>query len=510
MKKLILILLPCVFLFTGCDLFFDILLGSDGGSNNYVQETVTVDEDGDVYLVQVNNTQKNQDSAYVTSTESNREISEENKINTNELNTYFYNDTTVIDRLNNSIKINESSRYVFSTVTSTLKNNNYNDGTKKDFLILERDKYGNETFVSREAVLYTSNDKCNTWYVSKDLKNSDLNSDFNTQAKNQCNNLASNFSKLIEEEEKYFGSHKYGEHSSLYIDPQEKIDIIVCDIYNDATSTQTGGTFGYFASGDYYPKTLYSTSNESQCIYIDSNFLIKSANQCYSTLLHEYAHLLEHTTKYVKNNLNQQNNPKETWYSEMIAMLAEDLLHEVIDLNVSYTSISRIPLFLKYTNYGFTNWLSGKNNEVLISYANCYVYGSYLVRNFGGVDLIKEIVSNNYVGMESINMALKKYNSSNIDFNYTVEHFWEIMFPEYTDLYSLNKLCTSNNSKVKFIALDIKSSLNNSEKKAIYNSSLTKTIYPQGFYIQYIGQNLQSYTVSYNDNLLNYSFVNTK
>lgn len=63
MKKLILILLPCVFLFTGCDLLFDILLGSDGGSNNYVQETITVDEDGDVYLVQVNNTQKNQDSA---------------------------------------------------------------------------------------------------------------------------------------------------------------------------------------------------------------------------------------------------------------------------------------------------------------------------------------------------------------------------------------------------------------------------------------------------------------
>jgi hypothetical protein len=43
---------------------------------------------------------------------------------------------------------------------------------------------------------------------------------------------------------------------------------------------------------------------------------------------------------------------------------------------------------------------------VYISYSNAYALGAYLVRNFGGVNFVKAVMSNNAVDTASLNLAL--------------------------------------------------------------------------------------------------------
>lgn len=523
MKKLFLLLIPVFFLVTSCDLLFDIFLGDGSGSGNTFTQIVEVDESGDVYLVQVNNTKNNSFSAKISDIQQNYSRSENINLQNIKIENqeYIFNDTSFVNKFLNDINISDDfSRAANNSgiVTSEIIKNKYNDGETKYFYVAlyENNK---EVFKQKKATLITSNDACNVWYIEREVsekeKANNTLTDYNEAAKAKCKDLADKFKILQPYEESYFNSHIYDQHSSMYINPQEKIDIIVTDIFGDAYNDQRGGTLGYFYSADYIDSSIYTSiaSNNSQCIYIDSFFLNIAHDNVYSTLLHEYAHLLEFTQKKVINGLNVNLN--ETWYSEMLAMQAEDLFYNSIGLEDKYSPVSRLPYFLLGSNYGFTNWESGDN--VYYSYANAYVYGAYLIRNYGGSKLLKEIWNNNYLGEESITAALKKVMGNEYTFESTVKNEWQILFPNSKDLtYSLNKeIKIENSSNLKFINIDISNirfyyqdgnlfTLNNIH----YNQNFYKNINPQGFYICYVGKNVSSYSITGYDDITYFSFVN--
>ncbi|MDR2184535.1 MAG: hypothetical protein LBO80_02540 [Treponema sp.] len=184
-----------------------------------------------------------------------------------------------------------------------------------------------------------------------------------------------------------------------------KIQILIYDIDGDeSVSGKPGYVVGYFWAKDYYTQEeLYAwgynyQTNMAEIFYIDAHFTDSSPETVYSTLIHEYQHMIHFNEKYLKNGLNS-----ETWYNEMLSMLAEDMI--VDSGNSAHPVKERIPYFLEYyAGTGITDWRS--DDKALWSYANVYAFGAYLARNYGGAGLIKAMAENNHVNEASVSAAL--------------------------------------------------------------------------------------------------------
>ncbi len=268
------------------------------------------------------------------------------------------------------------------------------------------------------------------------------------------------------------------EYDSLFVPLYEndKINILVYDIYD---SESVGGhTLGYFYSVDLInPKYLSSGSysNETEVFYVDSEQLIDFPDSIYSTLAHEFCHMLNYITKVV--NVQQsvyQNKVNLQWDSmltEMLAMNTEDLLSDYFnpDADVRTVYKERIPGF----NTGYMNGMVWGNPITTSDYSNTFAFGAYLIRNFGGVELFKAIANNSYIGTDSIDQALKDCNQKRYDatsnryqyvtFESALENFFQVFLntgiPENSDVITLNRAggSTINGKKYTYDAIKINS-----------------------------------------------------
>ena len=202
-----------------------------------------------------------------------------------------------------------------------------------------------------------------------------------------------------------------------------KIQILVYDIgYKIGEPT----TLGYFWGKDMYPNTgSYSISNEAAMFYINGNagaYSAFGADEFYSTLVHEFQHMI---------HFSRKEGGSESWYNEMLSMLAEDVISPLIGIgptNVGHPIQGRIPTFLSgYYRAGITEW--GPNDiSTLYSYAIDYAFGAYLLRNYGGAELLQEMMANNSTDIDSITAALITVNGNNgLSFEKALRRFGEAM-----------------------------------------------------------------------------------
>ncbi len=215
------------------------------------------------------------------------------------------------------------------------------------------------------------------------------------------------------------------------------VNIVIYDIGKDYGSN-TGGVVGYFYAKDYYAKggayytadiksdgttkNVLAATNEGKYFYIDAPFCnMDSKNTSgytyngtghvsetvISTLFHEFQHMIDFGTKDM-NDVEVTND--DHWFNEMLSMLAEDLMADQLGLSDSDDVVdkSRLPYFNSYYYYsGLAEYLSDSNYAV-ISYSTAYALGAYLVRNYGGVELVREMSTNDAYGLASIVKAIKK------------------------------------------------------------------------------------------------------
>ncbi len=192
-----------------------------------------------------------------------------------------------------------------------------------------------------------------------------------------------------------------------------EINIVIADIHDNGTSD---GVLGFFWSKDNFEETsetdtIYSFldySNERIIFYIEANFLSDAEyfDETISTLAHEFQHMINFYQTFVLNGLYQ-----DTWLNELLSMATEDLLSSYDKLNIngpkgfnttngtapaesSSIDQGRIPYFNQYPTTSYFYW---NNNaglyEVLKYYSLNYVYGAYLMRNFGGPEVLKKLYS---------------------------------------------------------------------------------------------------------------------
>ena len=318
----------------------------------------------------------------------------------------------------------------------------YNVGAKKNFWVSKND---NGSYEKREFILKASNSFCNVWY------NDDIDFDNSYSEAGLASYLTEvlkKFTLIYSPEQKIFGSAKYT-HSAAsgFINPPEKINILVFDLFSDAQPQQSGGILGYFAPIDMYSEqdiAAYNRqkgknlkTNASEVFYIDAYFLKKDPALVYSTLAHEFQHMLRFIAKVIKHA-----KPTATWYDEMLSMLCEDIFAQTLESNVFAEDQGSLYRRLSSFNYdyklGYVVW-PGSGDRTLSAYGNAYAFGAYLARNYGGIDLIQEIALNDSVNEDSITAALQKLGYTDETYK-TVFYKWaKAAVNTSTDSVSFNK-----------------------------------------------------------------------
>ena len=544
MKKIsaLLILLFC-FIFASCNYETTPQLRRGQYEVNY--------ETNSLYLVKVNKTNSTisgmnsgcvEDYRMLTVQENDSALASNFQINDNPVYKQYVQ-SEYFRKLNKDVYDNlliSDARAQTNGITKQEQSNDATVGQKKNFFLATDDN----SFVEKEAVCKAFNEVCNVWYVSSSL-DSNSNNDFidGYLTTTTFNNIAAKVKTFIKAEEELCGSHIYtSTRWSNVIDPKDKIDVIIYDIFFDAKQGMDGGTYGYHYSGDLiqqvYDKNGKKTkyTNETQCIYVDSYFLSQDPLEVYSTLVHEYNHLLNYITKTIV-----YGKECSVWFTEMLSMVTEDLMHNILGISSIQTPQGRFPYFIMCANYGFKKWLSGNSilgpngDDVLISYANAYIYGAYIGRNFGGPELIHRIATNEYVNEEAITEALKSLNiqqvidydeennpiMQDVTFSTTLEDEYIIMFNtsarditnnQWQVYYTLNNkepLKWSKNQNIKFDGFSIEGfSIQDDNgttttvirasdfyNKSAKSKSNARPLYPYGFDINLIKTERTSYCV---------------
>jgi hypothetical protein len=222
-------------------------------------------------------------------------------------------------------------------------------------------------------------------------------------------------------------------------DGDPRIQILVYSIVDPSGVVQAAG---FFHAKDFYEQNQLSTqkTNFAEMFYIDASQVNDVPDYIYSILVHEFQHMINFNMKFVKNKKSSQ-----AWYDEMLSMMTEDVISPLIGIDPTnwYHKIQQeIPTFLiNYYTVGITEW----NLLDERSYAKGYAFGAYLLRNYGGASLLKEILANNSTNIDSVTAALKKVGGSELSFEEALRRFGEAIVFSGTmpsDVMSFDKTVT--------------------------------------------------------------------
>jgi hypothetical protein len=320
--------------------------------------------------------------------------------------------------LENTLGVSRSASPSFSYASATV-------GTTKEF-------YLDAKATKKSATLKKIGTHCKIWVVDANFNNGSPNNNDNQITQTQINALADKFD-LIYPLETYLLGYEYGAGGNGGMDRDPQIQILVYDLDEDFGKHGNSMTLGYFYAGDEYKNgtfTLSGTiySNESEIFYLDAESLDYSPDTIYSTLIHEFNHMINYNLKVLQTG---RSSNWESWYTEMLSMLAEDVIGPLVGIPYNPSSANghvineRIPTWLfSYAGYGVMQW---NNYDSLPYYASNYAFGAYLVRNFGGPQLLSDIAKSASSGRTSLNQSLKKLNGQRVDTDYALARFGEAL-----------------------------------------------------------------------------------
>ena len=293
------------------------------------------------------------------------------------------------------------------------------------------------TFASETATLQALGQYCYVWVVSDNWTSSSASGEkINSEI---AEKIASNFDAMYLKIRNVFGeeSNYLSSNTSLtsqiamsdYSETGEIVNIVIYDIGKDySNGTNSGSVVGYFYAKDYFylsnPSSVYKYSNKGKYFYVDAYYAVAYTSTVYSTLAHEFQHMIDFGVKSMENGL-----VSSTSWNEMKSMLCEDIMHSTLceldsDFSDDDSPVARLPLFNRhYYDVGLE--YKESSPEVYYSYSNNYAFGAWLLRNNGGISLLHEIATNAYTDEKSVLNALSTTGASSTTMedllkNYTI------------------------------------------------------------------------------------------
>jgi len=235
-----------------------------------------------------------------------------------------------------------------------------------------------------EATFYKDSNKI-YFYVEQEWLNS-LNANQQITLSSAVDNLASEYENNIYPKM----ISVFGSEWNPGIDNDSKLTVLITRLKDNAG--------GYFNTFDEYSKSKIPTSNEREMIYLNSVAIGDPLLPSY--LAHEFQHLISF---YQKNKL--RNMEDDVWLNEARSELAITIAGYDAQYAGSHLE-KRVKRFLTQSTEPLAEW---KNDT--IDYAAVNLFMQYLVGRFGN-RLITEMMSNDKVGIESVNAALALVGST--------------------------------------------------------------------------------------------------
>jgi len=192
------------------------------------------------------------------------------------------------------------------------------------------------------------------------------------------------------------------------VDGDPRIQILIYDIVDASGQTAAAGYFwakDFFTQEELDAASWNVRTNLAEIFYLDASILNTNPDFMYSTLIHELQHMINFNVKFLRHGV-----ASPVWYDEMLSMMTEDIIAPLIGIPATsrdHIIQHRTPRFLRhYADAGITEWRTDSLSNTLNSYANGFAFGAFLLRNFGGANLLRRILANNTVGIASISLAL--------------------------------------------------------------------------------------------------------
>lgn len=251
---------------------------------------------------------------------------------------------------------------------------------------------------------------------------------------------------------------------SPFISEQNKIILLFSDIDTDGEQLPVSGTnyrTGFFYKKDNYKESSLSYSNECIMLYLDAPFFAYEENpgswnindpwpaKIKSTMVHEFQHLAHFYRKIKKTN--NLTSVSETWLNESCSLMLEDLLAWRVETNGprgiswdDYTAGSpgntsgRLPFFLATPENSLTVW-----NNATEDYSSSYLFGAWILRNYGGAPLLSEIINSSYIDKAAITEAIETVTGVERSFDQLIKYWYTASWLSYQEQipeeYSLNQ-----------------------------------------------------------------------
>jgi uncharacterized repeat protein (TIGR02543 family) len=278
---------------------------------------------------------------------------------------------------------------------------------------------GSRVFEQRQATLMAAGQHGNIWVMDE---NRGSGASVNKITTVEAQTLAGKFDLIYTLETNLLG-YEYGggPGGDGGKDGDPKIQMLVYDLVDESG----GVTGGYFWGKDFFDDSQLGgvKSNLAEIFYIDASQVKSNPNYIYSILVHEFQHMICFNVKSVKHGVNL-----EAWYDEMLSTMAQDIIDPLI--GIAATSGNHaikvwMPTALgSYYLEGITEW--DTIDSLNSTYANAFAFGAYLLRNYGGAELLQRILANDTAHVESITSALNEF-SSGLTFEQALKRYGEAM-----------------------------------------------------------------------------------
>ena len=195
------------------------------------------------------------------------------------------------------------------------------------------------------------------------------------------------------------------------VDGNGKIILLLLDIQDGYDpNTNPGYVAGYFDPTDLFSKTTYSTSNEADMIYLDVNPAEVASNEFYSTIAHEFQHLVNFNRTYLTRNINQ-----DVWINEGLSSGAEYLYNgSHIQSRIDYYIADPMQTIQYGNNFFVWNgyWETIKG-DVLADYSTVYLFFQWLrIHASNNSGIYKAILDSTYGDYRAVTASASLYINS--------------------------------------------------------------------------------------------------
>ena len=291
------------------------------------------------------------------------------------------------------------------------------------------------------------------FYVEDDYWNN-LSGLYKNATREELETLADEFDNVIYPKERAV----FGSEWNPGIDNDSRITVLITDLVNNAG--------GYINIYDEYLKSVISSSNEREMIYLNALVVLHSHNK--SFLAHEFQHLITFYQKTILHGVEE-----DVWLNEARSEYAPTICGYDDVYRSSYLA-DRVDVFLEEPSDPLGEW-TGKTHD----YGVVALFMHYLVNHYGE-DIITRMILSDKTGIDSVNEALISlgYNKSFTDI------FTDWAITNYLNNCSIgkdNQYCYMNDLTYQRLNVDYTASYSGFPNLIVSRSSSVKDWSPQWY-----------------------------